>query len=127
VRRLSIPDETSRHEEGSPRPADEPLERRAAFAQWSRHERSAVLLEQVEDRVPRGGGAGDGASLKELKARDALFVQGDELAVDHEVAVAEGLHGFDDVGKPAGEVLEHPRPDLHLAALATGDRSYPVV
>src|SRR2546430_4030562 len=58
---LSVTDEPSRYEEGNSRTSEKPLERRAALAERSRHQRSAVLLEQVEDRVLRGRGAGGAA------------------------------------------------------------------
>src|SRR5256885_10817862 len=61
---LSVADEPSRYEEGNGRASEKPLERRAALAERSRHQRSAVLLEQVEDRVLRGRGAGGAAPLQ---------------------------------------------------------------
>src|SRR6266550_1926916 len=127
VRRLSIPDQPSRHEEGSSSAANEPLEPRSPLAQRTRHERPAVLLEEIEDRVTRWRRAGDSASLKELKARHALRVQGDELAVDDEIAIADGQKPRDDMRKSGGQVLKRPGPELHLPALATRDRADPVV
>src|SRR6059058_4708968 len=127
IRGLAVADEAPRDKHGRGPAPDERLERGPPLAQRPRHQRSAVLLEEVEDRVPRRRSTGGAAPLQQLKPRDPFLIQGDELAVDDEIAVVERLHRRDDVREPAGQVLEHPRPDLHAAALATGHRADAVV
>src|SRR5438093_2163263 len=127
VRRFPVVDESSRDEERNGPAPQKPIERRAAVAERSRHEGSAVLLEQIEDRVARRRCAGDAAPLKELKPRDAHLVESDELAINHDVAVRQRGQRVDDVREPAGEVLERSRPDLHASVLATSHRADAVV
>src|SRR5438552_9738233 len=127
IRGLAVADESPRDEDGRSTAADERLECGAPLGQRPCHQRSAVLLEQVEHRVPRRRSTRGAAPLQQLKARDALGVQGHELAVDEEITVAERLHGRDDVRKSAREVLKRPRPDPHAAPLATGHRADTVV
>src|SRR5438552_1133460 len=127
IRGLSVADETSRHEDRNAPAPDDLLEGSAPLAQRKRHQRSPVVLEEVEDRVPRRRSPGSTASLQQLKPGDALGVQRHELAIDDQVHVTERLDGGNDVRKPAGKVLEHPRPNFHAAALATRHRTDAVV
>src|SRR5256885_2355674 len=53
VRGPSVALEPSRQEERSGPASDEPFESRAALVQWTRHELSTVVLEEIEDRIAR--------------------------------------------------------------------------
>src|SRR2546429_7264063 len=98
-----------------------------SLAQRPRHQRSAALLQEIEDRVLRRRSTGGAAPLQELKPRDPLLIQRDKLAVDHEIAIAEGQQRRDDVRKSGGQGLKRPGPELHVAAVATRHRAGPVV
>src|SRR6059058_4796098 len=80
IRGLAVADEAPRDEDGRSTAADERLECGAPLGQWPCHQRSAVLLEQVEHRVPCRRSTRGAAPLQQLKARDALRVQRHELA-----------------------------------------------
>src|SRR5207245_7751951 len=82
IRGLAVADEAPRDKHGRGPAPDERLERGPPLAQRPRHQRSAVLLEEVEDRVPRRRSTGGAAPLQQLKPRDPFLIQGDELAVD---------------------------------------------
>src|SRR5438105_6270935 len=127
IRGFAVAHEAPRDKQGRRPAPDERLEGGPPLAQRPRHQRSAVLLEEVEDRVPRWRSTSGAAPLQQLKPRDPFLIQGDELAVDDVIALAERLHPRDDMRESAGQVLKHPRPDLHAAALATGHRANAVV
>src|SRR5439155_8308507 len=77
---LPVADETSRHEDRNAPAPEDLLEGSAPLAQRKRHERSPVVLEEVEDRVPRRSSYDSPASLQQLKPGDALGAQRHESA-----------------------------------------------
>src|SRR5439155_270220 len=127
VRGLPISDEPAGNEERLGPQADETLERGAALAERASYERSALELEQVEHRVPRGRSPGSAASLQQLEARDSFRVKRHELTVEQKVPAGQRGHRQGDVGEPGGQVLQHPRPHLHAAAFAAGECADAVV
>src|SRR5438445_1200208 len=127
VRSLPITDEPAGEDEWVGPSPDETLECRAALAERAPHQRSALELEQVEHRVSGGRGPGSAASLQQLEARDPLRVERDELAVEQKIPAGQRGHRQGDVGEAGGQVLQHPRPHLHAAAFAAGERADAVV
>src|SRR6267143_743501 len=64
IRGLAIADETPRDKKGSCTAADERLECGTSLAQRPRHQRSAALLQEIEDRVLRRRSTGGAAPLQ---------------------------------------------------------------
>src|SRR5438093_154778 len=71
---LPVPHETPGHEERIAPLSDHSLECCAALAQRPCHQGSAILRQQIENRVARRRCPSQTATLKKLKARDALLV-----------------------------------------------------
>src|SRR5207249_10632478 len=63
IRGIAVANEPPRDEQRSGPTPDERHERGATFTQWPRHQRSAVLLEEIEDCVPRRRSTGAAAPL----------------------------------------------------------------
>src|SRR5439155_25902477 len=101
VRRFPIADDAARQEDRTGAPADETLERGAPVGERPVVKRAPGELEQIEDRVARARRPGGATALQQLKARDALVVERDELAVEDEVAVRKRSDCGGHVGKAA--------------------------
>jgi hypothetical protein len=64
-----------------------------------------VPLETVEDREGRLDPLAHGPSLQELEARDAVAVEGDDLAAEDEGAAGQRLQGPGDLAELRGDVV----------------------
>ena len=82
------------------------FEHTAAFGERPSQQRHAVPLEAVEDREGGVDPLAQRQTLEELEARDAVAIEGDDLAVEHDVAVREALQGTGDLGKLRRDVPE---------------------
>src|SRR5438132_848115 len=75
------------------------FEHTTAFSERPPQQRHASPLEAVEDREDGMDPFAQRPTLEELEARDAVAIEGDDLAVEHHVAVREALQGTGDLGK----------------------------